>query len=207
MLSLGQACQVLGVNQTTLRHWADAGRLRSFRTVGGHRRFSQVDIDALLQGAEPRDGANGELRGPQATLDRIRRRIHGRKGSPEQWLQRFDDEGKSRMRVLGRRLVALATDYVAHKRRRGELAEEAQYLGVEYGRELAACGVGLQDAIAAFIFFRNSLHAAMTQGPGAPGAAPDSDPPWSDVVALEDAVLLAVVEAYEKDSARMRRST
>ncbi|HSP55765.1 MAG TPA: MerR family DNA-binding transcriptional regulator, partial [Dehalococcoidia bacterium] len=35
-ITLGQACKLLGVNESTLRRWADAGNVRSFRTPGGH---------------------------------------------------------------------------------------------------------------------------------------------------------------------------
>ena len=31
-ITLGQACKLLGVNESTLRRWADAGHTRSFRT-------------------------------------------------------------------------------------------------------------------------------------------------------------------------------
>ena len=46
-ITLGQACKLLGVNESTLRRWADAGHVRSFRTPGGHRRFSEEERDNL----------------------------------------------------------------------------------------------------------------------------------------------------------------
>ena len=189
-LSLGRACRILAVNESTLRHWANVGRIRTFRTVGGHRRFSTEDIHALVQGADRADGGSGVARTP-SPLDRMRRRIQRRKGQPEHWLRHFDEEGRSRMRMLGRRLVSLATEYLTQKRRRGELEEEARYLGLDYGRELASRRVGLGDAVSAFIFFRNSLHGSMSTigGNGAES--------WAEVVALEDRVLLGIAEAYE----------
>ena len=52
-ITLGQACKLLGVNESTLRRWADAGHVRSFRTPGGHRRFSEDDLRVLMAGQVP----------------------------------------------------------------------------------------------------------------------------------------------------------
>ena len=101
------------------------------------------------------------------------------------------------MRVLGRRLVTLASDYVSQRRRRSELAEEARYLGLEYGRELASANVRLSDAIAAFVYFRNSLHEAIAKGASPPGSGQDRSELLNEAVVVEDAVLLAIAEAYE----------
>lgn len=196
-LSMGDACQLLGVNESTLRHWADAGRLRAFRTPGGHRRFSREDIDGLTESGRTSGGRQAEG-WPESALDGMRRRLQRRKGQAEGWYQHFDEEGKSRMRVLGRRLVSLAMDYISHKRRRAELTEEARYLGLEYGRELATGGVKLGDAIAAFIYFRTALHDAIGSGNSAQGAAQMRPDPRSEVLVLEDTVLLAIAEAYER---------
>lgn len=35
---VGHAARVFGVTPLTIRRWADAGRLASMRTLGGHRR-------------------------------------------------------------------------------------------------------------------------------------------------------------------------
>ena len=198
-LSLGQACRILGINETTLRHWANAGRVRTFRTVGGHRRFAREDIESLASNRTGSRGsvANGDL--PDSTLDRMRRQISRRRGQPDQWLDRFDDEGKGRMRVLGRTMVALATDYLTERRRRTELAEEARYLGLEYGRELASREVGLSDAVGAFIFFRNSLHEALRYSEAQPSIESGSSP---GVRVLEDEVLVGIAQAYERTADR-----
>ena len=46
-LSLQSASKQLGVSPATLRHWADKGKVRAFRTPGGHRRFSETEMRAL----------------------------------------------------------------------------------------------------------------------------------------------------------------
>lgn len=193
-LSLGDAKSILGVNETTLRGWADGGRVRSFRTPGGHRRFSKEDIEQLVsegQRASPGRGAVSQ----EATVERIRRRFHRNKGQTYDWTAHFDEETKNRMRVLGRLLVNLATDYVSQKRKKTELAEEARYIGLEYGRLLSSAKVSLKDALSAFVYFRNSLHEAMTKQPA---TSQNIGEILSGIASLEDAVLLAISEAYER---------
>src|SRR5437879_12664858 len=53
-LTLGEAAQLLGVDVTTLRGWAKTGKIRVFRTPGGHRRFDAADLGSLLRASPPR---------------------------------------------------------------------------------------------------------------------------------------------------------
>src|SRR5574340_1123909 len=52
-LTLGQAARFLGVAQSTIRKWADQGRVPAFYTPGGHRRFRRADLDAFLARSGP----------------------------------------------------------------------------------------------------------------------------------------------------------
>lgn len=47
-LSISDAASILGVSVATVRRWADAGHLASYRTPGGQRRFSVAEVDAFL---------------------------------------------------------------------------------------------------------------------------------------------------------------
>jgi excisionase family DNA binding protein len=58
-LTLGQAARYLGVAQSTLRKWCDAGRVPAFTTPGGHRRFRRRDLDAFLERSRPGTQAGG----------------------------------------------------------------------------------------------------------------------------------------------------
>ena len=51
-LTTSQAAEALGVSQGTIRRWSDSGYLPSYRTPGGQRRFSQLQIDAFLGSLE-----------------------------------------------------------------------------------------------------------------------------------------------------------
>jgi diguanylate cyclase (GGDEF)-like protein/excisionase family DNA binding protein len=46
-VALGEAADALGISTSSLRRWADTGRIRVVRTAGGHRRFQVSDIQRL----------------------------------------------------------------------------------------------------------------------------------------------------------------
>jgi excisionase family DNA binding protein len=52
-LTLGQTAKYLGVAQSTIRKWCDAGRVPAFTTPGGHRRFRRRDLDEFLERSRP----------------------------------------------------------------------------------------------------------------------------------------------------------
>jgi excisionase family DNA binding protein len=60
-LTLGPAARFLGVAQSTLRTWADEGRVRAFYTPGRHRRFRRSDLEAFLARPGPGGVRNGPL--------------------------------------------------------------------------------------------------------------------------------------------------
>jgi excisionase family DNA binding protein len=50
ILTPAQVAALFAVDAKTVSRWADAGRLPSFRTLGGHRRFRRDDVLAALRG-------------------------------------------------------------------------------------------------------------------------------------------------------------
>jgi diguanylate cyclase (GGDEF)-like protein/excisionase family DNA binding protein/PAS domain S-box-containing protein len=50
-LTLGEAAAALDVSTSTLRRWADDGRIRTLRTSGGHRRFPVAEVRRLSAAA------------------------------------------------------------------------------------------------------------------------------------------------------------
>jgi excisionase family DNA binding protein len=60
-LTLGQAAAFLGAAQSTVRKWADSGRLPAFYTPGGHRRFRRTDLEAFLTGGRTAPAAAARI--------------------------------------------------------------------------------------------------------------------------------------------------
>ena len=78
-LSLGQASALLGVSQSTVRRWADAGELRAFRTSGGHRRIRAEDARLFLTRGGPMAAPMDTDRISELALARAKRRLSERR--------------------------------------------------------------------------------------------------------------------------------
>lgn len=44
----GQVAALFGVSTGAVSKWADEGKLPSFRTPGGQRRFARADVEAFI---------------------------------------------------------------------------------------------------------------------------------------------------------------
>lgn len=198
-ITLGQACKLLGVNESTLRRWADAGHVRSFRTPGGHRRFSEEDLRNLVagQGSSSRGepyNAIGNL-----TLSRIRRRLQRGRGQSAHWYSELNEDERDQMRPLGRRLTSLVSDYLTTGSDRAGVLDEAREVAHEYGSLLVRDGMGLKDAVDAFTFFRKGLdETAMEEAQKNDLNAEKAMELWELLSNLADQVLLSIAETYDE---------
>ena len=53
LLTPGEVASLFRVDPKTVTRWASAGRIASIRTPGGHRRFRESEVRALLRGDAP----------------------------------------------------------------------------------------------------------------------------------------------------------
>lgn len=196
-LTLGQGCRLLNVDESTLRRWADAGQVRTFRTPGGHRRFAESDVRSIVDGRGKKQQLNSV--GDLATK-RIRRQVHSSQNAD--WYATVDDAQRERLRLLGRGLMTLVADYVAKRRRKTSLLEEARATGAQYGAALEGAGMSLSQAMHAFTFFRRSLDQSAKQALAKQGTPPaEATDVCEQIMVLADEVLLGIAGAYERVSA------
>ncbi len=47
-LPIGAAARLVGVGPDTLRRWADGGKVQSYQTPGGHRRFLRSSLETMI---------------------------------------------------------------------------------------------------------------------------------------------------------------
>jgi excisionase family DNA binding protein len=196
-ITLGQACKLLGVNESTLRRWADAGHVRSFRTPGGHRRFSEDDLRVLMAGQVPASREPYDSIGNIA-LTRIRRRLQRGRGQAAHWYSELNEEERENLRPLGRRLVTLVSDYLTGGANRQNVMDEARGIAHEYGAMLVRDGLSLRDAVEGFTFFRKTLdETAMEEAQKNDLTGDKAIELWELLTKLGDQVLLSIAESYE----------
>ncbi|GAA0853228.1 BldC family transcriptional regulator [Streptosporangium amethystogenes subsp. fukuiense] len=56
LMTPGEVAAAFRVDPKTVTRWAQAGRIESIRTPGGHRRFRREVVEALLRGDSPQGG-------------------------------------------------------------------------------------------------------------------------------------------------------
>ena len=195
-LTLGQACRLINVDESTLRRWADAGQVRTFRTPGGHRRFAESDIREIMHG-RPKESALSGV--GDLAMRRIRRQVHSEQNAA--WYDSVDEAQREKLRPLGRQLMGLVAEYVRRRGRKTSLLEEARTTGAQYGRELAQAGMTLSQAMHAFTFFRRSLDQSAKRALSKSGTAPsEAVGVCEQIMALADEVLLGIAGAYESSA-------
>ena len=53
LLTPAEVASMFRVDPKTVTRWAKAGKLSAIRTLGGHRRYRESEVRALLQGQIP----------------------------------------------------------------------------------------------------------------------------------------------------------
>jgi len=65
LLTPGEVAALFRVDPKTVTRWAAAGRIGSIRTPGGHRRFRESEVRALLEGEGVLDDLDGDGNRPR----------------------------------------------------------------------------------------------------------------------------------------------
>ncbi|WP_284327938.1 BldC family transcriptional regulator [Demequina litorisediminis] len=55
LLTPAEVAAIFRVDPKTVTRWAKVGKLSSIRTLGGHRRFREAEVHALLLKAQQQD--------------------------------------------------------------------------------------------------------------------------------------------------------
>lgn len=198
-LSLGEASRLLGVHPATLRQWADQGKIPVFRTPGGHRRFAEADVRALLETRSKPVTRQGLQILVQSALGRTRLEVSGGRLEREPWYERYDEAARKLHRQLGQRLLGLVMRFLNEGQDQAAALQEGIRLGQEYGRRAFGQGLSLTEAVRAFLLFRDFLIESVVQMAGTasqPGMSNVADT-HRRVNTFANEVLLAMVETYE----------
>ncbi len=198
-LTLKEASEFLGIHFTTLRHWADGGSIRVFRTPGGHRRFSAADLRRFLEERVHQVLASDESALVETAVDLARYEIQNTPPEQLRWHYKLDETANHVRQKRGRQLFALAISFVLKPTQRGLILEDGRKLGWEYGQEASHSGVSLVAAGRAVRFFRSQLIEAMRHEETPDHLDADDVRIQRLLDQFLDEVLFAVLERYEEN--------
>jgi excisionase family DNA binding protein len=197
-LELSEAADYIGVHFTTLRRWADDGKVPCIRTPGGRRRFKQAELDAFVASLRQGD------RTASMALQRLERRMTTGRGrhlgvQDEPWYSRLDDHQRTAMRAEGQQLMAVLMQYATRNNGGEAFLEEGKRLAIHYGEVCYSVGLSLVETVRAFILVRRSITDSV-YGAGALAGPPDEET-WRLYDRMNhflDMMLLTILEAYDR---------
>jgi excisionase family DNA binding protein len=199
-LTLQEASERLDVHPATLRQWADRGRVRIFRTPGGHRRFSAEDIQELLTALSSEVAPELDLL-QNAALGRVRREISGGRLAGESWHRLLDPLVRDRYRQLGRELIGLLVRSLSAGPDAEPVLADARRAAREQGHLAAQAALTLVEAVRVFTVFRDMvvesvLQVRAVQDHGRPGR--DLVGFYRQVGSFLDEALFAYLDAFSE---------
>ncbi len=194
-LSVREAARLLGVHIGTVREWADAGLLRGYRTVGGHRRFARSDLQQFL--ACHRESPPRAHSPTQFILRRMREELSVHPHAD--WMQQLHQQlqGAERPGEFGQQLLACVVRYVEEPGERAPLLDEGRAIARSYGSALAAHGLSAGNAARAVIHFRQLILQSVLDAHLGDRVGDEADARlFQRVSTFLDDILLAMVEVY-----------
>lgn len=200
-LALGAASRLVGVSPDTLRRWADSGRIESFVTPGGHRRFLRSALEAMMNAPRRHRYGVDRLTGSAGTISGEVHRRMARSGVAPPWQARLNAEQRADFRRWGQRTFNLVLEYVAAGKRaeRALLLGEAEKMGALYGAEASKAGLSLAEAVEAFLFYRTPVLDAIASHLRRRAAElSDLSVAYREATAAIDGVLTALVGSYRE---------
>ena len=201
-LALGSASRLVGVGPDTLRRWADSGKVQSYQTPGGHRRFLTSSLEAMINAPRRHRYGMERLTDSAGTMvGELHRRMQrvGYAGQP--WQARLSAEQRDDFRRWGGKTFNLVIEYVAAAKRaeRQLLMEEAEKMGALYGAEASRAGLSLAETVEAFLFFRSPVLEAITGHLRRRAAeVADVTSAFREANQAIDQVLVALVSSYRE---------
>ncbi len=195
-LELGDAAKFLGVHFTTLRRWADDGKVSCYRTPGGRRRFRLDELTAFLASLHQGDGRSPIS--PREVEDPAHIRVRHLSVANEGWYHKIDAAQRDAMRRGGRQLMAVLMQYATRTDGGEAYLLEGRRLAADYGEGCHQASLTLVETLQAFLRVRHSIFDSVYEA-GALAGSPDADT-WrlyDRMNTFLDAMLLATVEAFQ----------
>jgi excisionase family DNA binding protein len=196
-LELAEAAELAGVHPSTLRRWADAGKVAHVRTLSGRRRFSRAALQHIRQEMQHSAQEQPSEQFETQTLDLTRQRTSDLSSRQTQWFAQLDEEHRMLFRYSGQRLLGLMMQFISRRDSGEKFLEEGRNVARDYGRICFRAGLSAAQTAEAFLYFRRSMleSVQVTTGLGVPNDQ-DSHRIFLRTIDFFDALLVATIDSY-----------
>lgn len=159
-IGLSEASRLLGVSPATIRRWSDAGRLRTFTTPGGHRRFSRRALERLLPHDRSRRPSMVAAGVTPSRLARGYRRASRSAAAELPWVLALTEKQRDLFRERGQVLAASLLQHLdaTSAEQAAHHLKAASAAAADYGRAASEMGLSLSQTVEGFLRFRAPFH-------------------------------------------------
>jgi excisionase family DNA binding protein len=196
-LELSEAAQILDLHPSTVRRWADAGKIKHRRTPGGRRQFDRSTIENIRKEMQEFNPQSPTEQIESKTRDFARQHVSELSSWQQGWLTRLNEEQLMIFRYSGQRLLGLVMQYISRNDDAETFLEEAKRIARDYSSIFYNIGLSISQSAEAFLFFRRSILELVQATSGLGGVNdPDGLRIFLRTSDFYDALLLAAIENY-----------
>jgi len=166
-LTLSEVARILGVHPSTVRIWANQGKIPVHRTSGGHRRFRRSELELWLMARQQEHDLNIPHDFIQTTLRQVRMQADEGILAQQPWYQKLTPAVREQYRRSGQQMLQSLWSCLMNKGQDADnednILAEARALGYEYATRARKAGLSATEALSAFLFFANTLLDAILE--------------------------------------------
>ncbi len=199
LLELAEAAELLGVHQSTLRRWADNGKVPHVRTLSGRRRFARKSIinarEEMNRSTPKVEPAELELN----ALSQARQRTRNLSSEKVGWMAGLNDDQRLLLRYSGQHLLGLMLQYIHCDNNGEEYLEEGRRMAGDYSRVCSNAGLSITETAETFLYFRHTIIESIQNDTVLNGiTSQESSRLILRAVSFFDALLIATLESYNR---------
>lgn len=160
-LTLSEVAQILGVHPSTVRIWANQGKIPVHRTNGGHRRFRRSELELWMLSRNSSQEVDIPRDFIQALLRQVSEQMSQSEVQDLPWYRKLNEEARAQYKARGQALAQRLWVYLTGDTT--DASEEAKGLGYEYATLARRNGLTEGEALTAFLFFAGTVADAMVE--------------------------------------------
>lgn len=196
-LELAEAAQLLGVHPSTLRRWADTGKIPFMRTLSGRRRFSYAALKQASKEMQPSRTHADRGQFEAQVVDHARQQASHISHHQDAWYTQLNEDQRLLFRYSGQRLMGVMMQFISRSDPAETFLDEGRRIAADYGRICHKAGLSVAETAQAFMFFRRSILESVQATSGLNG--PDDEDGrrvFLRTIDFFDALLVATLDSH-----------